>query len=70
MNMRFWQNWLNSDSIFNVRKNYMACIENDCACKTNEQLLQMLKQAQEHHVVQGIKKVLMARGFSINDLPQ
>ncbi|HEM8229516.1 TPA: hypothetical protein U2P87_003849, partial [Acinetobacter baumannii] len=48
-------------------------VENDCSCKTNEQLLSALAQATDEDVIKGIKKVLISRGYSrkeLNELTQ
>ena len=67
--MSFWQK-IFSDQQVNVHKNHTACIENDCACKSDEQLIQALKQAIDEDVILGIKKVLASRGYSRKELNQ
>lgn len=68
--MSIWQKLFNSKHEQNSQKNNMACIENDCSCKSNEQLIQALKAAHDEYVVKGIKRVLMSRGFSRKELDQ
>jgi len=58
--MSFWQK-LFSNEQENEHKNQIACVENDCSCKTNEQLLQALAKATDEDVIIGIKKVLASR---------
>ncbi|RGD90619.1 hypothetical protein [Acinetobacter sp. SWAC57] len=65
--MSFWQK-LFSDEHQNEHKNQIACVENDCSCKTNEQLLEKLKVATDEDVIVGIKKVLASRGYSRREL--
>lgn len=65
--MSFWQK-LFSDQQVNAHKNQTACVENDCSCKSNEQLITALKQATDEDVILGIKKVLAARGYSRKEL--
>jgi hypothetical protein len=69
--MSFWQK-LFSNEQQNEHKNQIACVENDCSCKSNEQLLQALAQATDEDAILGIKKVLASRGYSrkeLNELP-
>lgn len=66
--MSIWQKLFNSKDRLNSQKNNMACIENDCSCKSNEQLIQTLKATHDEYVVKGIKRVLMSRGFSRKEL--
>ena len=66
--MTFWQKLFSSDHEQNEHKNQIACVENDCACKTNEQLIAALQKATDEDVILGIKKVLMSRGYSRKDL--
>ncbi|OTG81866.1 hypothetical protein B9T31_15225 [Acinetobacter sp. ANC 4558] len=68
--MSFWQK-LFSDEQQNEHKNQIACVENDCSCKSNEQLVEALLNATNEDVIIGIKKVLASRGYSrkeLNDL--
>ncbi|CAP01442.1 conserved hypothetical protein [Acinetobacter baumannii SDF] len=71
--MSFWQKLFLADQQHNEHKNQTACVENDCSCKTNEQLLSALAQATDEDVIKGIKKVLISRGYSrkeLNELTQ
>lgn len=68
--MSFWQKLFFADQQHNEHKNHVACIENDCACKTNEQLLTALAQAKDEDIIQGIKKVLVSRGYTRKELQQ
>ncbi len=65
--MSFWQKLFAKD-VVNEHKNHIACIENDCACKTDEQLLQTLAKATDEDLIIGIKRVLAARGYSRREL--
>ena len=65
--MSFWQK-LFSDQQVNVHKNQTACVENDCVCKSNQELITALKTATDEDVILGIKKVLAARGYSRKEL--
>ena len=56
--MSFWQKLLNADQQYNEHKNQTSCVENDCSCKSNEQLLEALVKATDEDVIKGIKKVL------------
>ncbi|EZQ12460.1 MULTISPECIES: hypothetical protein [unclassified Acinetobacter] len=66
--MSFWQKLFSSDSQQNEHKNQIACVENDCSCKTNDQLIEALQKASDEDVIRGIKKVLISRGYSKKDL--
>lgn len=65
--MSFWHK-LFANEQQNGHKNQIACVENDCSCKTNEQLIAALTKATDEDVILGIKKVLAARGYSRKEL--
>lgn len=65
--MSFWQKLFTAEQQ-NEHKNQIACVENDCACKSNEQLLEVLAKATDEDVIVGIKKVLASRGYSRKEL--
>ena len=65
--MSFWQK-LFSNEQHNEHKNQISCVENDCSCKSNEQLIEALLKATDEDVIIGIKKVLASRGYSRKDL--
>ena len=65
--MSFWQKLFSNEQT-NGHKNQIACVENDCSFKTNEQLLQALAKATDEDVIIGIKKVLASRGYSRKEL--
>lgn len=67
--MSFWQKFFGAQHN-NDHKNHVAWVENDCACKTNEQLLQTLALTQDEDVIKGIKRILLSRGFSRRELNQ
>lgn len=66
--MRIWQKLFGTPTGHNSYKNHIASVENDCLCKTNEQLIHALKAAHNEYVVKGIKRVLMSRGFTRKEL--
>ncbi|MBF7682712.1 hypothetical protein I2F27_05105 [Acinetobacter sp. B5B] len=66
--MSIWQKLFLPKNIVNGGKNNIACVENDCACKSNEELLQALQATHDEGVAIGIKRVLMSRGFSKREL--
>jgi len=68
--MSFWQKLFMADQQQNEQKNQIACVENDCSCKSDDQLLVALSKATDEDVITGIKKVLMSRGFSKKELNQ
>ena len=68
--MSFWQKVFVADEQQNEHKNQIACVENDCSCKSNDQLLAALSKATDEDVIIGIKKVLASRGFSKKELTQ
>lgn len=68
--MSFWQKLFMANQQQNEQKNQIACVENDCSCKSNDQLLSALLKAQDEDVIVGIKKVLMSRGYSRKELNQ
>ena len=69
--MSFWQKLFTAgDTLQNEHKNQIACVENDCSCKSNDQLLSALMKATDQDVITGIKKVLISRGFSKKELNQ
>ena len=65
--MSFWQK-LFSNEQQNEHKNQIACVENDCSCKPNEQPIEKLKTATDEDVIVGIKKVLASRGYGRKEL--
>jgi hypothetical protein len=65
--MSFWQKLFFNEQQ-NEHKNQIACVENDCSCKSNEQLIEALLKATDEDVIIGIKKVLASRGYSRKDL--
>ncbi|MBI1452519.1 hypothetical protein IL972_11420 [Acinetobacter sp. FL51] len=65
--MSFWQKLFSTEQK-NEHKNQIACVENDCSCKSNEQLLVALAKATDEDVILGIKKVLASRGYSRKEL--
>ena len=68
--MSFWQKLFSTDQQYNEHKNQTSCVENDCSCKSNEQLLTALIKATDEDVIKGIKKVLLSRGYSRKELMQ
>ena len=52
----------------NEQKNQIACVESDCSCKSDDQLLSALTIADDEDVIIGIKKVLMSRGYTRKEL--
>ena len=69
--MSFWQKlFMAENTLQNEHKNQIACVENDCSCKSNDQLLSALSNATDQDVIIGIKKVLISRGFSKKELNQ
>lgn len=66
--MSFWQKLLFTNVEQNEHKNQVACVENDCSCKTNDQLIIALQKATDEDVIHGIKNVLLSRGYTRKDL--
>lgn len=66
--MSFWKNLLISDPQDNEHKNQIACVENDCSCKSNDQLLSALMKETDEEIIAGIKNVLISRGYSRKEL--
>lgn len=66
--MSFWQKLFSADQQHNEHKNQIACVENNCACKTNAQLLEALAKATDEDVIIGITRVLVSRGYSRKEL--
>lgn len=66
--MSFWKNLLISDPQDNEHKNQIACVENDCSCKSNDQLLSALMKETDEEIISGIKNVLISRGYSRKEL--
>lgn len=66
--MSFWQKLFIKDALQNEHKNQIACVENDCSCKSNDQLLLALSKAKDEDTISGIRKVLISRGFSRKEL--
>ena len=48
--MSFWEKLFSAEQQHNEHKNQIACVENDCSCKTNEQLLEALVKARDEDV--------------------
>ncbi len=67
--MSFWQKLFKTNQ-HNEYKNQIVCIENDCSRKSNEQLLEALRKSTDAEVIQGIKKILIARGYSRRELTE
>lgn len=68
--MSLWQKLFNRETENNQHKNHIACVESDCSCLSDEQLLDMLRETDDEDVATGIKKVLNARGYSKKELQQ
>lgn len=68
--MSFWQKLFMANQQQNEQKNQIACVENDCSCKSNDQLLSALLNTTDEDTLIGIKKVLMSRGYSRKELNQ
>lgn len=68
--MSLWQKLFNRKSIDNQHKNHIACVESNCSCLSDEQLLDMLRETDDEDVAIGIKKILNARGYNKKDLQQ
>lgn len=68
--MSLWQKLFGKDSSDNTHKNHIACVESDCSCLSEEQLITMLREAEDNETIQGIYKILNARGYSKKDLAQ
>ena len=68
--MSFWQKLFMANQQQNEQKNQIACVENDCSCKSNDQLLSALLNTTDEDTIVGIKKVLMSRGYSRKELNQ
>ncbi|AXY56513.1 hypothetical protein CDG60_08015 [Acinetobacter chinensis] len=66
--MSFWQKLFSANQQLNEHKNQIACVENDCSCKTDDQLLDLLVKETDEDIVAGIKKVLLSRGYSRKEL--
>ncbi|OTG77086.1 hypothetical protein B9T26_00445 [Acinetobacter sp. ANC 4169] len=66
--MSFWQKLFSANQQQNEHKNQITCVENDCSCKSNEQLIEALAKASDEKVIIGIKKVLASRGYSRKEL--
>ena len=66
--MSFWQKLFSANHQQNEHKNQISCVENDCSCKSNEELIQALAKATDEDVIIGIKKVLASRGYSRKEL--
>ena len=66
--MSFWQKLFSAHQQQNEHKNQISYVENDCSCKSNEQLIQALTQTTDEKVIIGIKKVLISRGYSRKEL--
>lgn len=66
--MSFWQKLFSANQQLNEHKNQISCVENDCSCKSNEQLIQALAKATDEDVIIGMKKVLASRGYSRKEL--
>ncbi|AXY59901.1 MULTISPECIES: hypothetical protein [Acinetobacter] len=66
--MSFWQKLFSANQQLNEHKNQIACVENDCSCKTDDQLLDLLVKETDEDIIAGIKKVLLSRGYSRKEL--
>ncbi|WP_017400597.1 hypothetical protein [Acinetobacter radioresistens] len=68
--MSFWQKLFSADQQQNAHKNQVVCVENDCACKSNAQLMEALAKATNEDVIAGITRVLVSRGYSRKELSE
>jgi len=68
--MSFWKKLLSVDQQENEHKNQIACIENDCSCKSNDQLLSALLEEKDEEIILGITNILISRGYSRKEINQ
>ena len=54
----------------NTQLNHIACIENDYAGKSCDQLLALLQTEQDPDTRAGLKKLLISRGYSKKELQE
>ena len=54
----------------NMQANHIACIENDYAGKSCDQLLALLHTEQDQDTIIGLKKLLVSRGYSKKELQE
>lgn len=67
--MSFWQKMF-SHSEINEHKNQIACVENDCVCKSNQELVNTIQKETDADVIIGIKNILASRGYSRKELDE
>ena len=60
--MSFWQKLFSVEQ-HNEHKNQIACVENDCSFKTNEQLLEALSKATDEEIEEHIDYVSLIQLF-------
>lgn len=65
--MSFWQKLFSANQ-HNEHKNHSCCVENDFACRSNDQLLQAIVEETDEDVILGIKRILISRGYSRKEL--
>ena len=68
--MSFLQRFMQSNQQDNIHANHVACIENDYSYKSCEQLFQILSSSQDPHLITGLKKLLISRGYSRKEIEQ
>lgn len=54
----------------NMQSNHIACIENDYAGKSCDELLALLQKEQDQDTIVGLKKLLVSRGYSKKELQE
>lgn len=54
----------------NTQRNHIACIANDYAGKSCEQLFQILGNTQDQDLIFGLKKLLLSRGYTRKEIQQ
>lgn len=66
--MSFLQRLILSNQQHNLRMNHISSVENDYASKPCEQLFHILANTQDQELIKGIKKLLLARGYTRKEI--
>ncbi len=70
LHMSFLQRFMLSNQQKNMHMNHIACVESDYSGKPCEQLFQILGTTQDPDVIKGLKKILLARGYTRKEIQQ
>lgn len=67
--MNFLSRFITSSThLDNTHRNHICCIESDYSCKPCDELFRVLRMTQDEDLIQGLKKLLISRGYSRHEI--